>query len=632
MKKGIQRHHRNDYDKDHQSPNRGSNGVDIDGDMEDEDDGNEGDIDGGQWADAEGDEDNHDSSSIHQQSTPPEDSDSLSSPKAMRANGGSGMLLPPPPADQRRIIRANGANRKRPVQPELQTTPAKKRRSTVKRSVRRADSSSGESNDVVLHEEIEYKGLDITNEEEVNTFFETRLRQMQQLVCKVVAKCWIKVIEPKKQSNFPYNRGEESKPSWWPPNARHKEPDHLMKPERLRLLLTMLRCRKVPVSKLEAATAEATAHIPPEKAPLLEEIYRVAKMEERYRSGGLAPGTLCFVAASEKIVKSPNQKVPSPKMNGDSSSPIIASSGALRNMGRRMSSAQSPGQSQLSPIITNGESGLRAAPRLNTDIVTGSIPHIQPQNPFRGNRGQSNVQPLNTQAGLGYSTNGYVSQTSPVPDEQYMDQNQLPLSYAHHYLVNPQQQQSAPHRNSIATSHGYPGANPPPAHSSLRRAHTSPNISQQSQSYAGWPPQMSNTPLVNGMYSPYSPNTQPQHSPHGSHGGHPSHGPQSASNPPTPVTATSYQPLPHPLPPMHQHQQSQLVTSPSHDIPGGDERGEQQFETPAMAGSIRSGSLQHQHHIGHVSYSDFLENEHDLGAVQENAVSVEDGQQGGRSK
>lgn len=96
--------------------------------------------------------------------------------------------------------------------------------------MRRAGSSSGESNDVVLQEEVEYKGLDITNEEEVNTFFETRLRQMQQLVCKVVAKCWIKVIEPKKQSNFPYNRGEESKPSWWPANARHKEPDHLMKP------------------------------------------------------------------------------------------------------------------------------------------------------------------------------------------------------------------------------------------------------------------------------------------------------------------------------------------------------------------------------------------------------------------
>lgn len=49
----------------------------------------------------------------------------------------------------------------------------------------------------------------------------------------------------------------------------------------------MLRCRKVPVAKLEAATAEATAHIPLEKAPLLEEIYRVAKLEERYLAGGL---------------------------------------------------------------------------------------------------------------------------------------------------------------------------------------------------------------------------------------------------------------------------------------------------------------------------------------------------------
>lgn len=41
------------------------------------------------------------------------------------------------------------------------------------------------------------------------------------------------------------------------------------------------------MAKLEAATAEATAHIPLEKAPLLEEIYRVAKLEERYLAGGL---------------------------------------------------------------------------------------------------------------------------------------------------------------------------------------------------------------------------------------------------------------------------------------------------------------------------------------------------------
>lgn len=197
------------YDKDDQSPRQ----LDIaaDGDVDDDDE-EEGDA---QWPNAEGDDENGDSG---RQPTPPQ----FHGDKVMRG-------LPPPPGDQRRaMIRVN--HRKRPIQLETETTPGKKRRPTVKRNVRRSTSSSGESNDVVLQEEVEYKGLDITNEEEVNTFFETRLRQMQQLVCKVVAKCWIKVIEPKKQSNFPYNRGEESKPSWWPANARHKEPDHLMKP------------------------------------------------------------------------------------------------------------------------------------------------------------------------------------------------------------------------------------------------------------------------------------------------------------------------------------------------------------------------------------------------------------------
>ena len=76
----------------------------------------------------------------------------------------------------------------------------------------------------------EYKPLMIGSAEEVSTFLETRFRQLQQLCCKVVAKAWIKVIEPKKQTRYPYNRGEESKPEWWPGDVRHKEPDHLMKP------------------------------------------------------------------------------------------------------------------------------------------------------------------------------------------------------------------------------------------------------------------------------------------------------------------------------------------------------------------------------------------------------------------
>lgn len=58
-------------------------------------------------------------------------------------------------------------------------------------------------------------------------FYEAKFTALQQKATKRIAKAWIKVIEPKKQTRFPYNKGEASKPSWWPRGLRHKEPDHL---------------------------------------------------------------------------------------------------------------------------------------------------------------------------------------------------------------------------------------------------------------------------------------------------------------------------------------------------------------------------------------------------------------------
>ena len=109
---------------------------------------------------------------------------------------------------------------------------SKKRQRSIVKSLQpqSSDSTSGESNEVTAQSGVTYRPLRISDKDAVTTFFETRFRQMQQLTCKVVAKAWIKVIEPKKQSNYPYNRGEEKKPVWWPEGARHKEPDHLMKP------------------------------------------------------------------------------------------------------------------------------------------------------------------------------------------------------------------------------------------------------------------------------------------------------------------------------------------------------------------------------------------------------------------
>ena len=147
----------------------------------------------------------------------------------------------------------------------------------------------------------EYRALVIGNAEEVAAFLETRFRQLQQLVCKIVAKAWIKVIEPKKQTRYPYNKGEESRPLWWPASVRHKEPDHLMKPERITLLMTMLRCGKVPTNRLELATAEVAAFIPPDKTNLLREIYRVGREDERFRNREISAETRVYVASTALI-------------------------------------------------------------------------------------------------------------------------------------------------------------------------------------------------------------------------------------------------------------------------------------------------------------------------------------------
>jgi hypothetical protein len=168
----------------------------------------------------------------------------------------------------------------------------------------------------------EYKPLMIGSEEDVKTFLETRFRQLQQLCCKIVAKAWIKVIEPKKQTRYPYNRGEESKPEWWPDDVRHKEPDHLMKPgilqsdmsnlERISLLMTLLRCQRVPVERLQLATAEVAAFIPADKTHLLREIYRVGREEERYRLGEIPATAKVYVASSAELSPHGSDEVPSP--------------------------------------------------------------------------------------------------------------------------------------------------------------------------------------------------------------------------------------------------------------------------------------------------------------------------------
>lgn len=79
--------------------------------------------------------------------------------------------------------------------------------------------------------------LRIGNDQALWDFYEERFKNCQQTACKLIAKAWVKAVEPKKQSAHPYTGSDEKAPEWWPKpwgpseteRVRHKEPDHLLK-------------------------------------------------------------------------------------------------------------------------------------------------------------------------------------------------------------------------------------------------------------------------------------------------------------------------------------------------------------------------------------------------------------------
>ncbi|OJJ41556.1 hypothetical protein ASPWEDRAFT_271934 [Aspergillus wentii DTO 134E9] len=145
--------------------------------------------------------------------------------------------------------------------------------------------------------------LEIGDTEKVLAYYESALKHFQQLNCRHIAKAFIKFIEPRKQVKHPYNGGrppvgsapgekgdpEKTKPEWWPAGVVHKEPDHLKKAQRLRLLIHILRKLgkyNITSEKLQEVAHDAKRQIKPlDKLEILDEIFRVRKLEERYERG-----------------------------------------------------------------------------------------------------------------------------------------------------------------------------------------------------------------------------------------------------------------------------------------------------------------------------------------------------------
>ncbi|KAJ5864469.1 uncharacterized protein N7529_006385 [Penicillium soppii] len=155
--------------------------------------------------------------------------------------------------------------------------------------------------------------LRVGNRALLRRYYEKAFEDFQQLNCRAIAKSYVKLVEPRKQVHYPYNgrrsiagvtqtdNPEQTKPGWWPAGVVHKEPDHLLKPDRLRLLVHILCELKdshgVTTDKLRDAGQDVRRQITPaHRLCVLDEIYYVRRMEERYLDGEIDANTMIQVS------------------------------------------------------------------------------------------------------------------------------------------------------------------------------------------------------------------------------------------------------------------------------------------------------------------------------------------------
>ncbi|GAV53785.1 hypothetical protein ZYGR_0AK02870 [Zygosaccharomyces rouxii] len=119
----------------------------------------------------------------------------------------------------------------------------------------------------------------------VEKYIHGALKLLRQVPCKAIAKAWIKAIEPRKKTKYPYIRGDIAKPSWWPHDVEHREPDHLQKADRLKLMCRILisvlpeiGCLEVVEELLRSTFALSLFKKDPDKDNLISSIFEIPKI------------------------------------------------------------------------------------------------------------------------------------------------------------------------------------------------------------------------------------------------------------------------------------------------------------------------------------------------------------------
>ncbi|KAI1102248.1 hypothetical protein F4804DRAFT_273908 [Jackrogersella minutella] len=322
--------------------------------------------------------------------------------------------------------------------------------------------------------------IKICDDKAIWQFYEERFKSIQQNACKLIAKAWVKAVEPKKQSTHPYTGKDEKAPDWWPKpwgtadehRVRHKEPDHLYKKERVYLLIHILRLIVEPnhkqhpsvqklylnVSKLEEVTNEALSSFFTDKEnpsnmakrPFLKEIFRVAESEERYKDGQIDGTTTVHVMSNDRIGQgyvSDTEDVTPGREDGDHN-PTPASSSASPQrtsisqtlMAQAHSTEQSP-TTQISGDTFVGDMPVRGTqypqPVLGSDMTTErqafvDAPNMSNQAPIHHGTNMglheiySSPHESSRRSSLFTSPSDYTNPTTPTMYQQWQTGSAAP--------------------------------------------------------------------------------------------------------------------------------------------------------------------------------------------------------------
>jgi hypothetical protein len=87
----------------------------------------------------------------------------------------------------------------------------------------------------------------------VTAYYHRAFYLLKKRNCRAILTWFISVNDPKKRRLHPYTG---DKPRWWPEDVRYLRPDALLFPERIKLLINILRTPGISINKLRKAPRE----------------------------------------------------------------------------------------------------------------------------------------------------------------------------------------------------------------------------------------------------------------------------------------------------------------------------------------------------------------------------------------